>query len=226
MSRQINLYDPALRSRRDYAAATVLLLGGAVVALGLLVAWGYFTVELRQLSGQALTVESLFQEKQEQVRLLQEELGTRQKDKKVEARLLVRQAELAGRQEVLAALDSGQLDASPVFSEIFEALGRQRVDGVWLTKVDLDAGGQSMTLEGRTLDPDLLAAYLRRLNSEKALRGTRFAVLDLAREPEAAAVLANEAGGAKKPDRPQVLSFRLSAKRAPDADSAARRGGP
>jgi Tfp pilus assembly protein PilN len=214
MSQQINLYDASLRARRDYAAATVVLLGGAIVAFGLLIAWIYFYIEIRALSAEAVRVEVLYQEKQDQLRLLQEELSGRQRDKRVETKMAARQYELEARESVLAALGSGQLDAKAVFSSILQALGRQRVEGVWLTHIDLDAGGRSMTLAGKTLDPDILAAYLRRLNGEPALRGTRFSVLDLARDAEEKTV---EASSPATLQKPPALTFRLAAKRADEA---------
>lgn len=214
MSQQINLYDASLRARRDYAAATVLLLGGSIVAVGLLIAWVYFAVELRSLSGEATRTEAIYQEKQDQLRLLQDELAGRQRDKRVEARLAARQHELGAREEVLVALGSGQLDAQPLFSSILRALGRQRVEGVWLTSIELDAGGKAITLEGKTLDPDVLAAYLRRLNNEQSLRGTRFAVLDLVREAEEKPTTEAAPAVSALPVKPPVLTFRLAAKRA------------
>lgn len=217
MSRQINLYDVALRAHREYAAATVLLLGGSVVALGMLIAWVYFTFEVRSLAGQAQQIEAIFREKQDQLRLLQDELAGRQQDKRVASRLQERQNERRAREEVLAALGSGQLDAKPMFSAVLQALGRQRVEGVWLTSIEIEAGVKSVTLEGKTLDPDLLANYLRRLNSESALRGTRFAILELTREADPAST---DKGVLEA--RPVALSFRLGARRADDSGKEAR----
>ena len=52
---------------------------------------------------------------------------------------------------------------------------------VWLTGFDLTAGGTSLTVNGRTLDPDGVPRYLQRLRSEvEAFR------LE-ARDPDAAA---------------------------------------
>ena len=139
MSRQISLYDPAFA-----LASGLCRRNGAAPwrrgrCVGLLVAWGYFTVELRQLSGQALTVESLFQENRNRCVSCRKSSSAPegQESRGTPARPAGGARRPPGGS---AALDSGQLDASPVFSEIFEALGRQRVDRVWLTKVDLDAG--------------------------------------------------------------------------------------
>jgi hypothetical protein len=52
---------------------------------------------------------------------------------------------------------------------------------LWLTGIRIDAGGQQLALAGRTVQPDLLPDYMRRLSREAALQGRQFERLEVTR---------------------------------------------
>ena len=54
------------------------------------------------------------------------------------------------------------------------AFARQSINGLWITGLVLD--NQQVALRGRALNPDLIPAYVTRLNKEPALQGRSFRV--------------------------------------------------
>lgn len=61
------------------------------------------------------------------------------------------------------------------YSEILNALGRQTMEGVWLTGID--AQGEDIEIQGRMRDHALLPIYLQKLNTEPAFQRFRFSAL-------------------------------------------------
>lgn len=64
--------------------------------------------------------------------------------------------------------------AQKPFSEVFVGLARNRVDGLWLNRVGLAAGGTEMWLRGQTLEPALVPKLLQTLSGEPAFAGRTF----------------------------------------------------
>src|SRR5690606_30656186 len=62
------------------------------------------------------------------------------------------------------------------FSAAFAGLARQRVDGLWLTGVEISRDGatQELTLHGMTARADLVPQLVQRLGVEPAFQGLRF----------------------------------------------------
>jgi len=65
------------------------------------------------------------------------------------------------------------------FSDYFQALSRQTLDGVWLTGFSAEWPNGRMTLSARALSADLVPRYLKRLNEEPLFRDRRFATLEV-----------------------------------------------
>lgn len=179
MTRQINLYNPALRIKRQALTARRLLGGLGVMVL--LVA-GYASVlrwQSAQLSNESKAVAATLQQRQEELARVSGELGQRRVSKPVEAQLAKAESMLKGREQVSKALESGALGSSQGFSEFLRAFARQTAPGLWLTGLQITEGGRTVTLEGRTLNPDLIPGYIKMLNMEPALRGRSFEALNI-----------------------------------------------
>ncbi len=65
------------------------------------------------------------------------------------------------------------------WSAHLEALARAHVDGVWLTEVGLQPGGQAVRLAGGMLHAALLKTYLSRLSAQPEFAGLGFRTLVL-----------------------------------------------
>lgn len=57
-------------------------------------------------------------------------------------------------------------------------------EDLWLTKVAIKDGGQSLSLSGKTLNPDSLPVYLDKLSELEVFSDMSFRVFDLTREPD------------------------------------------
>ena len=81
--------------------------------------------------------------------------------------------------QALAALALREVDSSGGFSPQFIGLARQRVNGLWLTRIELS--GQQIALQGVALSEELIPRYLRRLGGEQVFTGTAFEQAQLER---------------------------------------------
>jgi hypothetical protein len=69
-------------------------------------------------------------------------------------------------------------------SDYFRAFARQSLDGLWLTGFSIQSAGADIVVQGRTLDAELVPAYLQGLRRESALRGHGFAAISVFQPPE------------------------------------------
>lgn len=227
MTRQINLYNPALRLQREWLTGKTFL--GAVVLL--LLALGLrgtlLWLENRQLGDDVRQVSSALEKQQAELARLNEEISQRKVSKEAESTLRNAEAALQGREQVREALSDGELGSSGGFSSYLKAFARQARDGLWMVGLQLSEGGRNIALEGRTTQPDEIPLYIRGLNEEPTLRGRSFAALNVRRvgtEDKPAAAPAPGAPAEKEQDTQKKLppyhEFHLSAS-APDAATAA-----
>ncbi|BBO19785.1 MAG: hypothetical protein HKUEN07_34930 [Rhodocyclaceae bacterium] len=179
MTRQINLYNPALRARREWLTGKWLLngIGILIVLLGLY--GGVVRWENQQLNEEAGRIGAELSQRQAELARLNEELAQRKVDKETEAALLRAEAALQGRERVREALDSGALGSSDGFAEFLRAFARQAREGLWMVGLQVAEGGRNITLEGRTQNPDQIPGYIRGLNSETILRGRSFEAMNV-----------------------------------------------
>ena len=116
-------------------------------------------------------------------------------------------------------LASGELGNTRGYAGYFRALAQARVEGVWLTGVDIAGAGNAIGLQGRALHASLLPAYITRLGQQEILKGKTFASLDIGPPPQAAVA----APQSQAPSVPYV-AFSLQSSN-PPAASAALAGG-
>jgi hypothetical protein len=181
---QINLYQPMFRQQKKvFSAMTMLQISGFfIVVLG--AAYGYnahslnpFRTELARTSAEfdrlAQRIESVRAAApgQAEVKLLQREVERLSR-------------ELENGRRLKQALASGSLGNTAGFSSYFEALARGHVDGAWLTGIGIARGGGQLSLSGKTIDPELVPLYLRRLGEAPVFRNRGFNMLELARSEE------------------------------------------
>ncbi|GAB4175951.1 MAG: hypothetical protein OHK0026_11590 [Rhodocyclaceae bacterium] len=218
MSRQINLYNRALRAKREFITGYTLILGLAVIVLGLALTYGYYQFRLGQMAREAARVEQDLKQQRDELARLSEEAARVRRSPKIAAELAALEARLKAHEEVARALDAGVLGSASGFSELLRALARQSLDGLWLTGLSIGAAGTQLTIEGRTLDPELVAEYIRRLGAEASMRGRGFDALHIAPPEPAAQRTAQPAD--ETPAQPRHIAFVLRAGGDAKADSA------
>jgi hypothetical protein len=195
VSQQINLFDPALRPRRDWLSLETLVAAAAVLLAGLLSA-GLWGGQRERMALAALKVrEDALQTAQAQLSELAARQANRQADSRLTMRIGQRKTWLEDRRQALALLQGGSIGQPEGFANFMAALARQTPEGLWLTGFDIQSGGNAILLRGRLVSEIVLPMFVERLNHEVDLRGRRFAALEVTAVPAKAA----EAG--KKDER-------------------------
>lgn len=194
MSRQINLYNPALRARQEYLTSVTLLFSLVLIAIGVALTYFYYVFQNNKLREEAVAVDTLVKARRSEFSRLNEEASRVKRSKAIEVELATAEERLKGLERVQAALGGTDIGTSEGFSAYMEAFARQTVTGIWLTGITIGTGGSEMRIKGRTTDPGLLPVYLQKMNQEKSMRGRHFSSLDLNLPTT------NKTIGASKPD--------------------------
>jgi len=182
---QINLYPTLPGKTRQVPSFDHLLWTIAVLVLaGLLLSAG-LTYSLQRQRHQTEALQSRVAALQAELTALQK-AQSRPADAKLQHRLeLVRQqqersTEIRRRLEQVAHTDQTG------FIGPLEALGRQRVNGLWLDRIRLRADG-GILLAGRSRSADLLPDYLQGLSAQPVFHGVEFHQLELKRPEDGGA---------------------------------------
>jgi hypothetical protein len=179
MTQHVNLYDASLRITRDWLGpesfASVVGTAIASVALGAVITqW-----DARRLQAPAREVSAALQAQQSALQQLAKQVDSLRPDPRLVADVSTAQATLEQRQAALHLLRAGGLGHPEGHSAALQAFARQSIDGLWLTGLVLDR--RDMALRGRAMSPELIPAYVGRLNREPALQGRAFRALDIQR---------------------------------------------
>jgi len=122
------------------------------------------------------------------------------------------ETDLAMQREIINTMKSGVLGNTRGYSEYMQAFARQIVNGLWLTGFSIDGDAAQMSISGAALSPELVPAYIKRLNNEKAMRGKAFSSLQM-QLPKS-----NVGADAGKQATTQYLEFSLQSVNADEAE--------
>lgn len=184
----VNLNDPSLRARREWltAANAAAAVGACSLAVGLAGAWAQH--DARKLRQPAHDTHVALEAAQKELVELTQRLGQTKPAARLQAELRIAQAAVTQRQAALDLLQAGGLGNETGHANALGALARQSVNGLWLTGMVLD--NQQVALRGRSMSPELIPAYVSRLNKEAALQGRSFRALNIERPVQEAAASA------------------------------------
>lgn len=174
MTQQVNLYQPILRRQKKVFSAATIGQIVAAAAMVMVLAWGVTRWQLnlyeqrlqeaqKQESEQAARVATLTGQMQAQV----ESRSLRQEVEKLRQERLL-------KNRLLESIRSRKLDEATGFAARFTGLGRQQVEGLWLTRIAFADGGAETTLEGRAYKGELVPQLIQQLGGEQAFQGTTF----------------------------------------------------
>ncbi len=182
MSQQINLYNPIFLKQKKIFSSQTMTQALGLLALGLLAFYGYARYQVANLQTEADSSAKRLAMAQTRTEHMAQELGPRKKSANLEADIQQAEVELRALQAVQGALKQGGLASTNGFSPYLKAFARQAVEGLWLT--GFSVSGSEMAISGRTLKPELVPEYIRRLGEEPVMQGRKFAMLEM-RQPEA-----------------------------------------
>lgn len=178
MSRQINLYSPAFRHQTKKFSAVWTAAAVVAIAAGMLAYYAWDTRQLRGLSARRIDAEAQLKRLREQLVALGQ-AGPRTKNKALEDQVARAENLLKTRQELFGRLQSGEIGNRDGYAKFLAALARQRVEGVWLTGVEISGPGNDFALDGRAIRADLLPGFIKMLRNEEAFRGKPIGTLAL-----------------------------------------------
>lgn len=218
MSQQINLYNPRFRKKVNYVNLNAL----ALVAVAALAGSLAFAMLARQQLALAQAEADKVQRQMAEVERQQKAASVkapRQKSPLVAEQLAQAEYDNRALQEVSAILEKGELGNTRGYSAYFSAFARSRVQGLWLTGVQIVGAGNEIGLQGRTLQAGLLPGYLNGLAREPVLKGKAFGQLEMSQAGQPATPPGAPAGGAAAgaPAAPSFVEFSLQAHRADGA---------
>jgi hypothetical protein len=213
MSQNINLFTPAFRKERQVLTLNLLVVCLAVVLLGLAGAQAYFQREVAGLAEEWRAAETLLKAQRGYTDKLKAEAAARKASAELEAETARLEAELKQAREAMDALKGGVIGTQQGFAEYLRAFSRQSVNGLWLTGLSIDGGGE-IEIRGRTMSAELVPGYIQRLNREKVLAGRSFARFEM-KQPRPGPEKASPEKGRDKeakaaPQGPRYLEFSLT----------------
>jgi Tfp pilus assembly protein PilN len=179
MSQQINLFNPIFLKKKRYFSAVTMVQALGLIFVGTAVLGAYTNFRLSQLGKEAVTTTAQLAAVQAQVNKVDAQYGPREKSKSLEEEVQKAEAAVKALQQVFAVMEKGDFGNTQGYGEYMRAFARQIVSGVWLTGFSISGAGSEISLQGRALKPDLVAAYITRLKRESILQGKSFSALDI-----------------------------------------------
>lgn len=171
---QINLLQPELRtSQKRLPLNKALTYTGVLVAVIAVVSG----VQWWQQYSQS---QNLIAAKQDEKKLLKQietvtsEIAAMSDDSDFKRVLLEKEQELNNKTNVLTVLSGQKFGNTKGFAEQFTGLSRQHVDGLWITALNIHAGGSKLNIQGSTYSPEQVPRYLQNLGNETSFKGVEF----------------------------------------------------
>ncbi|MDZ7788274.1 MAG: hypothetical protein U5K73_09175 [Halofilum sp. (in: g-proteobacteria)] len=184
MTQQINLYLDEFRRRTDPLDAKHIGIG-VIVLLAILAAVSAGLVwQARQVEARVAELERERDAAQAELTRKQERLQALQAEEEDDGQLRRLRAELAAKQRLVDYLESGRFGTRGGFSDWLEALARNRVEDLWLARVELRAGGSRVRVAGHALAPETVPTFLSGLAEQEAFSGYRFRTMRIDRTEE------------------------------------------
>lgn len=184
MKQQINLYLPEFRKVKDPLTFERLVsISLAVLAVLFLVSvyefWRSSSLgnKLQELDAQRLALQS-------RTEATLEEITSRSTDAELVKTVDELEEGLSGKRVLMEFLAGREEGNTRGFSGYLRELSVFHLEGLRLTHILLDQGGESVTLEGEVLKADLVTRYLQALNSGSSFMGKSFASLSIREKEE------------------------------------------
>ena len=173
MQQTINLFDH-LAKRETIAVSSQHIVIAAIMTLV-----AVLLVSLVSAYKGSLDIALLQQAEQDSERL-QAQLSALQAESTNDSKSMQRTKRLLKqRRQILHSLSKQQHDIGQGFSDHLAGLGRQQLKGLWLSSIELRAGGEEISLKGAMKHATLLPRYLQDLGKEPAFSGLRFQLMKI-----------------------------------------------
>ncbi len=181
LEQQIDLSAPAQKSPNVATLPlTAVLPAAACVLLGLGVVWGLGMQQNAALASQVEEAKQRRDALNSQITALENQLiqsAAEREGADPLAAIKAQRDRSARRMRELDALGGGRREG---FSRYFAGFAKQTVDDLWLDRIEVHDGGESLSIRGHTYEAKRVPQLLRRLRTEPAFSGKSFALFELA----------------------------------------------
>jgi uncharacterized iron-regulated membrane protein len=184
MTQQINLYLDEFRQRTDPLDAKHIGMGVIALLVILAAVSAGLVWQARQVEARVAGLERERDTAQAELTRQQERLQSLRAQQENDGQLRRLRAELAAKQRLVDYLESGRFGTRGGFSDWLEALARNRVEDLWLARVELRAGGSRLRVAGHALAPETVPTFLSGLAEHEAFSGYRFRTMRIDRTEE------------------------------------------
>lgn len=222
MSQYINLLGPAFRKKKQLLTLNrAAMLTGFTLAL-MLIVQAYDSHRVDGLKEELASAQGLLKAQNAYTSRLKGD-GARPGNTVLDGEIQRLEADLKSARDSMGVLEGGALGNREGFARYMQAFARQSIDGLWLTGFSVSGSGD-VVIQGRVVKPELIPAYIQRLNGEAALKGRAFSALDMYRPaPRQVDGVAGKDVAPEKAEAPRFLEFAL-ATREPAAEAAQTAG--
>lgn len=179
MTQQINLFNPIFLKQKKQFSATALAQGMGLIVVGSILVGFYARYQYSSLGEREAASAFELRRTTDELAKVTTTLKPRQKSKALEEEIPRAEEAVRSQQQVFDIVKKGGFGNTGGYSDYLRAFARQIVNGVWLTGFRIESGGTEIELRGRTLQPELVPAYITRLKAEPALQGKSFATLNI-----------------------------------------------
>lgn len=187
MSQQVNLFNPRFRKEKRYVTAPSLAIVVGMALAGTVALAVAAQGRVARLQAESARLGEQLREAGQRKDSALAGLVPRPKDATVAQQLARVEGEGRALRGVADILEQNRIGDPRGYSAYFQALARTRVDGLWLTGIDIGGASADIGLRGRALRAELLPGYLNGLAREPALQGKSFERLEITRPGQAAA---------------------------------------
>jgi Tfp pilus assembly protein PilN len=212
MSQQINLFNPIFLKQKKLFSALALFQVFGLVLFGAVLMAIYATYQASELKKSAAIVSAQLQSAEALVARVRVEAVAPATNKALEDELAKAESEILMKQRISQILQKSDFGNTKGYSSFMVAFARQIPAGLWLTGFDIDGGGTSIGLQGRTLKPELVPVYVNQLKRESVMQGISFSNLEMQLPQIIGNYLQNKVDAAKhasEPETPLYIEFDL-----------------
>ncbi len=179
MSQQINLFNPVFLKQKKLFSAIALFQVLGLILLGAVLMAVYATFQATELKKNAAIVSVQLHTAEALVARVRVDAVAPVKNKALEDELVRAENEIVTKQKIAQILQKSDFGNTKGYSMFLVAFARQIPTGLWLTGFDIDGGGTAISLQGRTLKPELVPAYVNKLKREGVMQGISFSNLEM-----------------------------------------------
>jgi len=177
----INLYQPERRAAGG-PRTRHLLLGFGLLTVVLAGQAGWQGWQLHVADARAMEAEQLAARAEAELGQVKANFHEPVLDANLPRQLAEREAENRELRRLADYLKTLDAQRSTGFAALLQGLAdRHPPQGLWLTRIRFDDGGNQLALQGLTQDQELLPRYLQSLGQSRAFRGRDFARFDIQR---------------------------------------------